>query len=43
MLFTDNGDYSLMDIRTIALAPGPDEDTAGHAGGAGGEAGDALG
>jgi len=43
MLFTDNGDYSLMDIRTIALAPGPDEDAAGHAGGAGGEAGDALG
>jgi len=43
MLFTDNGDYSLMDIRTIALAPGPDEDAAGQEGSAGGDAGGALG
>ncbi len=43
MLFTDNRDYSLMDIRTIALAPGRDEDAAGQEGSAGGDAGGALG
>jgi type VI secretion system protein ImpE len=43
MLFTDNGDYSLMDIRTITLAPGHDDDSRAREGGAGGETGGALG
>ena len=43
MLFTDSGDYSLMDIRAISLKPGANENAAENEDGAGGEAGDALG
>jgi type VI secretion system protein ImpE len=43
MLFTDSGDYSLMDIRAISLKPGANENAAENEDGAGGEAGGALG